>query len=578
MNATCPNCKTELRAVDGLCPACVARVITSFVQKSGAVPSEDEAQIPGYEVLESIGRGGMGVVYRAVRLADGTEVAIKIMPALPGNRAELLERLQREAETLRKLDHPNILRIIDSGITPEGHWFMVTELALGGDLGVRLQKGALPVAEALALFRQVAQAIAEAHRCGIAHRDIKPANILISADGAVRVADFSIAKLLRENDSPSFTLTQTSEVFGTPYYIAPEVRHGSGSVNERADFFSLGVLLHELLSGRLPIGAYVPASKLAEVPSSVDRLIARCLQEDPAKRPPDVAALLMELQRALKPRRLLVPALLGVAAITAAAIFLRPKPAPLGLPQPSAATKEQPWQNSLGMKFVPVPGTRTLVSIWETRRKDFEAYSDAMKLPLTGPQTRWRHPDSPVTPEHPVTPVSMLKAAEFCRWLTDTERASKRIDRNSEYRLPTDEEWSRASGLPPESGSTPAERHLGTGDDRHAVYVWGRLALPENLQKLANYGDNKLADPYPFTAPVGSFPANALGIFDIGGNVSEWCSTRWNASSDERVLRGASWSHSELTQLRLDSRERAMPIAFPEGSGFRVVLDFDVQQ
>ena len=539
-------------------------------------------------MLEIIGQGGMGVVYRAVRRADEQEVALKLMPAQRMDRGELLERLRREAETLRTLAHPHILRIIESGITPKGRWFMVTELAGGGDLGSRLEKSALPVAEALALFRQVVGAIAEAHRRGIAHRDIKPANILLSADGSVRVADFSLAKLLRENSPASFTLTQSAEVFGTPYYIAPEVRRGSGGVDERADLFSLGVLLHEMLTGRLPIGAYVPASKVAKVPPAVDRLIGRCLQEDPTRRPSSAGALLDELQRALQPRSRLVPVAIGAALLAAATFFLRREPAPPPRPPPAAATKDQPWQNSLGMKFVPLPGTRTLFCVCETRRQDFEAYAAAVKSPTSGPQARWRHPENPVTPEHPVTPVSMVMAAGFCRWITDRERATKRIGRNAEYRLPTDEEWSRASLLPPESGGTPAERHLGTGDNRHAVYVWGRQLPPRNPEHHANYAGQEArelvgstaklahADAYPFTAPVGAFQPNPLGLYDLGGNVSEWCGTRWNSTSGERVLRGASWAHAELSQLRLDARQHALPFAIPQGAGFRVVLDLDV--
>jgi serine/threonine protein kinase len=211
----CNLCGSPLRAVDGLCPACVARTITSFIKKPAV--TDEMPDVPGYEILGVIGRGGMGVVFRALRLDDELEVALKI------GSAELFERLQREADTLRQLDHPHILRMLDSGLTPDGRCFIVTPLIQGGDLAKRLQQGPLPEKEALRLFRQVLSAVAYAHEKGVVHRDIKPANLLLNEANNIVVADFSLAK----PGEPEIALTQTAEVLGTPYYIAPEVRRRS---------------------------------------------------------------------------------------------------------------------------------------------------------------------------------------------------------------------------------------------------------------------------------------------------------------------------------------------------------------
>ncbi len=584
-SSICPACGATLRAVDGLCPTCLARAVTSYVKPPTAA-GEPEPAVPGYEILEMIGRGGMGVVYRAVRMADELEVALKLMPLHLTGRDDLLERLQREADSLRSLQHPNVLRIVDSGITPEGRWFMATELAEGGDLGQRLQKGPLPVDESLTIFRQTCAAIAEAHRKGIAHRDIKPANILLTHDGSVRVADFSLAKLLHEQGTPALALTQTMEVFGTPYYIAPEVRRGSSRVDARADIFSLGVLLHEMLTGRLPIGEYMPASALAKMPPAVDRLIARCLQEDPARRPATADVLLRELEQSLRPARWRMRSLIAASAamLTLGVWFGLSEKAPPASARPADATLAKPWTNSLGMSFVPVPGTRVLFCQWETRIRDFEAHARDAGLPVTGRETRWRHPLMPVTPDHPITPLSKPMAERFCDWLTSKERSLGIIGNEEEYRLPTDEEWSRAYPALKESGGTPEERHLSTGPTNHALYVWGRGLPGLEVGKLVNFAGQEAApllgqipalrhrDEYPFTSPVTAFPPNSLGLYNLSGNVSEWCSSRWQANNDEFISRGGAWCDHDLSLLRADHRRHVRPIAMIDGSGFRIVL------
>ena len=558
-----------------------------------------EPDVPGYELGPCLGRGGMGEVFQARRLADDSSVAVKL--ALPGAQhdSRLVERLTREATALARLDHPRVLRVLDSGFTREGRFFLVTPMADGGDLAQLLRTGVLPLGAALEVFRQVLGAMAAAHRAGILHRDIKPANILLDGQGGVWVGDFSLARVTTPDAVGGVSVTATGDVFGTPYYLAPEVRHGMTGVDARADVFSLGVLLHELLTGRVPIGQYQPASRTARVPQAVDELIARCLAESPADRPADAGVLLEEFEAALRFR---VPigakwALAALLAVTTALIWQWTKPTPVSVsavpvaptnansvfPSPARASREQPWTNSLGMKFVPVSGLPVLFSVWETRRGDFAAFAAHGPIQVSATNAPWRTPPGPAEPQHPVTAVDYQAARAFCDWLTARERAEGRLLPAESYRLPTDEEWSRAAGLPRESGDTPEERERAMASDR-GHYAWGRAWPPPADGIRANFhaaeatgfgGRSQLRhdDGWPFTAPVGSFPANGFGLHDMSGNAAEWCSTRWNTRTDELVLRGGSWDQSEPESLNLSTRQPALPVMRRPGFGFRVVLE-----
>jgi formylglycine-generating enzyme required for sulfatase activity len=217
----------------------------------------------------------------------------------------------------------------------------------------------------------------------------------------------------------------------------------------------------------------------------------------------------------------------------------------------------EPWESSLGMKFVPVPGANVLFCIWETRVQDFEAF---VKATSYNAGEGWRDPDVASrgsnidpdavfsqTPLHPVTYVSWNDAVAFCGWLTEKERAEGRLSAGQEYRLPTDAEWSQAVGLPAESGATPEDK------DRKIenVYPWGAgYPPPKGSGNYSGEGDgysvplNGYTDGAKFTAKVGSYTANRLGIYDLGGNVWEWCGDWYNAKQEDHPIRGASFNQS----------------------------------
>jgi tetratricopeptide (TPR) repeat protein len=252
------------------------------------------------------------------------------------------------------------------------------------------------------------------------------------------------------------------------------------------------------------------------------------------------------------------------------------KDPPFAFPQPG-----KPWENSLGMKFVPVPGTDVLFCVWETRVKDYAAYAAAS----SGVDRSWRNPEWQnvlVTSKDdcPVVNVSWEDAKAFCDWLTRKERAAGRLDTWQFYRLPTDLEWSAAVGLGRESGATPQERDEKIKD----VYPWGtqwpppagagnyadetsRAAFGTNWHYIAGYRDF-----HATTAPVGSFPANRFGIHDLGGNVWEWCEDWWNSEQKYRVLRGASWDDAHQDDLLSSDRDSGTPGNRYDDYGFRVVL------
>jgi formylglycine-generating enzyme required for sulfatase activity len=263
------------------------------------------------------------------------------------------------------------------------------------------------------------------------------------------------------------------------------------------------------------------------------------------------------------------------------------------------ATKEQPWQNSLGMKFVPVAGTQVLFSVWDTRVQDFEMFVKSTGYDATEGMysigkygwyphgATWKEPGFSQGPTHPVVGISWNNAEEFCKWLTKRERSAGDLPQDREYRLPTDEEWSAAVGLKNEIGNTPEDK-----DSKIQLYPWD---IPQKRDKswpppagAGNYAGEEAKigdwpsewpiiegynDGYPRTSPVGSFQANFGGLYDMGGNVWQWCEDWFNAEKNQyRVLRGASWLNRYPGSLLASSRRNLTPVDRYDNVGFRCVV------
>ncbi len=243
--------------------------------------AELAATFPDLTLHELVGQGGMAAVYRATQTRLGRPVALKVMRSDLASQPQFVERFVREARALAALSNPHVLAIHDFG-ERGGVCYLVTEFVDGANLRELMQLGRLSPAEVLRIVPQICAGLHFAHQHGVVHRDIKPENVLVDREGVVKLADFGLAKLAGDPGHPG--LTGSGMVFGTPHYMAPEQWHGSAGVDHRADIYSLGVVLYELLTGRLPVGTYAPASQQPGVPRGIDQVVQRSLQQEPERR------------------------------------------------------------------------------------------------------------------------------------------------------------------------------------------------------------------------------------------------------------------------------------------------------
>jgi tRNA A-37 threonylcarbamoyl transferase component Bud32 len=271
---TCPRCngpadEATLREFGGVCPKCLLQ----FSEE------QDAPAFPNLEIIEMIGQGGMGVVYKARQRNLDRLVALKVLSPHLSDDPEFVERFTREAKALAQLSHPNIVGIYDSGIHDHVP-YLVMEYIDGTQLRNAMGGGKLTPTRALEVIPQICDALQYAHANGIVHRDIKPENILIDRQGRVKIADFGLAKLSVDQSK----LTQSGFVMGTPRYMAPEQFEASGQVDHRADIYSLGVVFYEMLTGEVPMGRFKPPSAKAGVDQRLDPVVLKSLEREPKDR------------------------------------------------------------------------------------------------------------------------------------------------------------------------------------------------------------------------------------------------------------------------------------------------------
>jgi serine/threonine protein kinase len=338
---TCPSCGKPLAAdaPQGICPECLMKAGfgtasgTEGAGDSGFVPPAVEAiakLFPQLEVLELIGRGGMGAVYKARQPGLDRLVALKILPPRAGGDPGFAERFMREARALARLSHPNIVAVYDfgqvssAGVSPASaagvppvapqpspaaprtsqneptgleaqrgetlnpqppsplHYFLM-EYVDGPNLRQVERAGKLTPPQALLIIPQICEALQFAHEEGIVHRDIKPENVLLDKKGRVKIADFGLAKILGR-EPQDFHLTVSGQVMGTPNYMAPEQVEHPQAVDHRADIYSLGVVFYEMLTGELPLGRFAPPSRKVQVDVRLDEVVLRTLEKEPERR------------------------------------------------------------------------------------------------------------------------------------------------------------------------------------------------------------------------------------------------------------------------------------------------------
>jgi serine/threonine protein kinase/Tol biopolymer transport system component len=261
-------------------------------------------EVDHYRILGHLGGGGMGVVYKAEDTRLQRTVALKFLPPAMTRDPVAKSRFLQEARAASALDHPNVCTVYDIGELDDGQLYLAMPSYDGETLKKRIERGTLPVEEAVDISKQVAQGLAKAHRLGIVHRDIKPANLMLTADGIVKVLDFGLAKL-----AGSAGLTRAGFCVGTPSYMSPE--QARGEVDQRTDLWSLGVVLYEMLTGQLPFQAesdpgivhavlHEEPSPLGrwrpDVPPALERIVVGLLKKDPGDRYPTAEHVLQELR------------------------------------------------------------------------------------------------------------------------------------------------------------------------------------------------------------------------------------------------------------------------------------------
>ncbi|HEV2207337.1 MAG TPA: protein kinase [Verrucomicrobiae bacterium] len=322
---TCHQCGAALptEAPEGLCPKCLLRAGLASAAAASAgridpfVPAtiEEVARLfPHLEILELIGKGGMGAVYKARQPGLDRLVALKILPPSVGDDPGFSERFMREARALAKLNHPNIVSVYDFGqiqvpalevtaagvASPPTHSpyllsYFLMEFVDGANLRQIEQAHRLEPRQALRIIPQICEALQFAHDEGIVHRDIKPENVLLDKKGRVKIADFGLARIVGLENKDQ-RLTGAGDVMGTPHYMAPEQVERPQTVDHRADIYSLGVVFYEMLTGELPLGRFAPPSRKVQVDVRLDEVVLHTLEKEPERRYQQASQVKTDLQ------------------------------------------------------------------------------------------------------------------------------------------------------------------------------------------------------------------------------------------------------------------------------------------
>jgi len=410
----CPKCGAALPsdATAGLCPRCLlaeAMAATQGAAEPAAQPPLPPEQIaphfPQLEILECLGRGGMGVVYKARQKSLNRFVALKLLAPERGGDAKFADRFVREAQALAALNHPNIVTIHDFG-PAGGYYYLLMEFVDGVNLRQLLQTRKFTPAEALAIVPPLCDALQYAHDRGIVHRDIKPENLLLDKDGRVKVADFGIAKMFGAMlasgtaGEPAVPEGATQAAVGTPGYSAPEQKTDPQRVDSRADVYSLGVVLYELLTGERPNGRLEPPSKKVQIDVRLDEVVLRALEGDPELRFQQVSEVKTMVETIVRPPG---NPLSGLPAADVAIITHRK-----GKPKNMTSTKIKMALLSAGVllvagalaiAFLSPAGTKKTITI--------KAYIDGRDtLKIQGKKVWWEHeeagfPGDPKGGNHP---------------------------------------------------------------------------------------------------------------------------------------------------------------------------------
>jgi serine/threonine protein kinase/formylglycine-generating enzyme required for sulfatase activity len=622
-----------------------------------------------YVLLDLLGEGGMGRVFKAHDTRLGRDVALKIIRKERLTHPAAMARFGQEMLALGKLQHPNVVQAFDASQTGDTH-FVVMEFLDGLDL-TRLvrERGPLPVAEACYYVQQAALGLHHAHESGLVHRDIKPSNILVGRDGrTVKLVDLGLARLHEAAGEGLNRVTLDGFVIGTPDFLAPEQARNPAGVDIRADVYALGATLFYLLTAKVPFDGANATEKLLkhctdpppplrplrpDAPPPVEQIVHWCL----AKRPEDRPQTPLQLAMALHP---FCPQ--PSPGYHAPAPPGYPYPAPPAAPEPAPSSQlfklpaqttdadpirrraeqrfpvglllvglgslfvvgvfafgvyrvfirgfgdgpVEPFANAVGMKLVKIDGGTFKMGSpagepgRPAPRPDFpDDEGPVHEVTIAGPflmsATEVTHnqytrvmgsspPQSPTVKfaanasEHPADAVSHEDAVEFCRRLTEKDKGQPHARSGWAYRLPTEAEWEYACRA---GTDTP----FGVGSKDRLVF---RPQLKQALFTVTGTDpveDGDAVEPSQLPGKVGQFPPNAWGLYDMHGNVAEWCQDWYRpgypgdgprdnplgpASGDKKVVRGGSF-RDPASACRSAARSWARPSERRDTIGFRVV-------
>ncbi|MGA3284296.1 MAG: protein kinase [Verrucomicrobiota bacterium] len=270
---------------------------------------------PQLEIIELLGQGGMGAVYKARQPRLNRFVALKILSPEKQNDPQFAERFEREARALAWLTHPHIVTVYDFGEV-QGHFYLLMEFVDGLTLRQLFQARKLSPAEALNIVPKICEALQYAHEQGVIHRDIKPENILLDKKSQVKIADFGIAKIL-DLGPGDLSLTGAKDVVGTPHYMAPEQIEKPQAVDGRADIYSRGVVFYEMLTGELPLGKFQPPSQKVKIDVRLDEVVLRALEKEPDRRYQQVSEVKTDVEKIARTTSMPANARLSSQAIPA---------------------------------------------------------------------------------------------------------------------------------------------------------------------------------------------------------------------------------------------------------------------
>jgi formylglycine-generating enzyme required for sulfatase activity len=639
-----------------------ADILLASSQRDGLTPSGPEVpegdvpwpSIPGYAILGQLGRGGMGVVYKARQLGLNRLVAVKMILCGGPAAATELARFRTEAEAIARLQHPNIVQIYEIG-EQEGRPYFSLEFVEGGTLARRLAGIPLPPDEAARVTATLATAMAAAHQRGVVHRDLKPANVLLAGGAGTpvahcvpKIADFGLAKQLDGETGQ----THTGAILGTPSYMAPEQAEGRvKEVGPVTDVYALGAILYELLTGRPPFRGATLLETLEQVRKqepvpprqfnpAIDRnleaICLKCLQKEPSQRYPSTLALAEDLQRFLnreptqaRPaekapswtgRGVGVAAALGfvLGLVVAGAVLLLPTPngtVGIGVRRDDLPkTLELGLGGDVELELVLIKEGQFRLGPSKAEQGQYlklanSELQDGPKHPIeiTKPfylgkfevtQEQYTRVTGKANPSYfcatgdgkekvkgmdtrrlPVEAVSWDDAVAFCAVLqhkhgVQVPEALRKA--GYRFRLPTEAQWEYACRAGTRTTFHFGDVLDGTQANCNGEAPWGAAAKGPYLGR---------------TERVGSYPANDWGLYDMHGNVWEWCQdyyaadyyqtgprrdplNRKAADPESRVLRGGSWYHI-AQECRAASRFRRAGSERNYTAGFRVALRAD---